>query len=70
MMNKKHCKAECEEAGICQTCGDVFHGEKKQCPMEIYDDGYPFETGITDKLLMVLMSIAGAAGLAKAFGVW
>lgn len=69
-MNKKHCKAECKEVGICQTCGDVFHGEQKRCPMEIYDEGYPFEAGTTDKLLMILIAIAGVAGLAKAFGVW
>jgi len=72
-MNKKHCKVECNEVGICQTCGDVFDGTKKRCSLELNDyDGewvYP-TTPLSEKLLMLLIAIAGAAGMAKALGWW
>lgn len=72
-MNKKHCKAECNEIGICPTCGDVFDGKIKSCPMEIYD---PFdqwicsETKMADRVMIALIAVAGCAGIAKFIGWW
>lgn len=69
----KHCKAKSGETGTCPTCGDIFHGEPKECLIAVNDyDGewvYPATT-IGDKLVMALIVVAGLAGLTKALGWW
>lgn len=73
-MSKRHCYARSCKDGICPTCGEVFEGESKGCPMEIYDPVEqwvsPHDIPVTDKILMVVIAVAGLFGLAKAFGVW
>lgn len=72
-MNQKHCKAECKEIGNCPACGDVFDGTKKRCPLELndYDGEWVYPTApLSEKLVMLLIAIAGAAGIAKALGWW
>lgn len=61
--------------GKCSICGHVRESDQDRvCPMEIYDPVEQwkphYESNPLEKLLMILVSVAGCFGIAKAFGVY
>ena len=64
----KHCKADCQNIGKCQTCGMVQDGFQIDCPLEIYDKATDW-CDIYDNFLCVALALVAAYGFAKAFCV-
>ena len=61
--------------GKCSICDHVRESDQDRvCPLEIYShadiSGIPYEYSVIEKILMVVIAIAGVFGLAKAFGVY
>lgn len=50
------------------------HDGETICPLEIYDEfdqwKCPADQSNCEKILLLIVAIAGAAGLAKALGIW